>query len=311
MVTGSTGMVGRNFLEDGRSFRYEMFHPSSAELDLLSRDAVRRYIARVHPDLIIHCAGRVGGIQANIQNPTAFLIDNFEMGKNIVMAAAEVGVRGLINLASSCVYPKDHTDLLVEDDILSGPLEPTNEGYAIAKIAVMRLCQYICRQSPTLQYKTFIPCNLYGPYDKFDPNTSHLIPAILRKTYEAKIRRSGAVEIWGDGEARREFMYVGDLVDALYCAIDRLQSLPETVNVGLGYDHSVNEYYRLAAEVVGFTGVFIHDLSKPVGMRRKCTSVERMSQWGWKASVDLRTGLEHTYSYFKNTIGAGNDVFAG
>ena len=186
------------------------------------------------------------------------------------------------------MYPKDSPRPLREEDILSGPLEPTNEAYAIAKSAVQRLAAYISSETPEFQYKTLIPCNLYGRYDTFDPKRSHLAAAVIRKLHQARIEGRDTVDIWGDGAAHAEFLYAGDLADAILTAIDRFDSLPPVMNVGAGVDHTVNEYYEAAAEVVGFTGRFAHDLSKPVGMMRKLMDVSRATAWGWTAKTSLR-----------------------
>lgn len=294
-------MVGRNVLEHPQAGTHELLAPSSQELNLFAYDEVERFLRDTQPDLIIHAAGRVGGIQANMREPVRFLVENLDMGKNIILAARAAGVRRLLNIGSSCMYPRNIQDSLHEEMILSGELEPTNEGYALAKIAVARLCEYIGRETPEFQYKTLIPCNLYGRFDKFNPAWSHLIPAILCKLHDAKLSGNETVEIWGDGTARREFMYASDLADALYEAIERFDTLPATTNIGLGKDYSVNEYYSIAAEVVGYKGRFVHDLSKPVGMMRKLTCTDRANNWGWHANTSLQQGLARTYEYYLNT----------
>lgn len=298
LLTGGRGMVGRNFLEHPAVTAYNVLAPSSDELDLLDYSAVDAWLQDHRPDLIIHAAGRVGGIQANTADPTRFLLENLDMGRNIVWSAHNNGVKRLINLGSSCMYPRNAINPLKEHMILTGELEPTNEGYALAKIAVARLCEYITRQFSDFSYKTLIPCNIYGRYDSFCTAKSHLLPAIIRKIFEAKSSGSDNVEIWGDGMARREFMYAGDLASALIAAIGRFDSLPQNMNVGLGYDHTINEYYRAVADVVGYKGGFVHDLSKPVGMARKLVSVEQQKNWGWQAQCDLATGIKLSYDYY-------------
>ncbi len=298
LLTGGRGMVGRNFLECASTEEFTVLSPSSRELDLRDFQAVRAYLQRHRPDLIIHAAGRVGGIQANMREPVAFLMENLDMGRNVVWAARQAGVRQLINLGSSCMYPRNVSDSLREDMVLKGELEPTNEGYALAKVVTARLCEYISRENPDFSYKTLIPCNLYGRYDKFDPVSSHLIPAIIYKIHQAIRDGSKTVEIWGDGQARREFMFAGDLAEALVRAVREFDSLPSLMNVGLGYDHSINEYYQVVAEVMGYQGGIVHDLAKPVGMARKLVNVECQQVWGWRARHSLREGIEATCKYY-------------
>lgn len=291
-------MVGRNVLEHPLINTFDMLAPRSNELDLRDFSAVQAYLARHQPDMVVHAAGKVGGIQANMREPVGFLMDNLDMGRNIVWGAHQAGIKKLINLGSSCMYPRNHNEPLPEELVLKGELEPTNEGYALAKITTARLCEYIMREDESCQYKTLIPCNIYGRFDKFDPAHSHLLPAIIHKIHQAKINGEQSVEIWGDGTARREFMYGGDLADAIVRALQSFDTLPVTMNVGLGHDHTINEYYEAAAAVMDYTGSFEHDLTKPVGMARKLVSIERQENWGWTAQHDLRSGVEKTYRYY-------------
>jgi len=298
LLTGGHGMVGRNVLEHPSIYLFDVLAPRSTELDLRNFTAVQEYLAHYSPDLIIHAAGKVGGIQANIREPVNFLIDNLDIGRNIVLAAYQAGIKKLINLGSSCMYPRNYNEPLQEEKVLTGELEPTNEGYALAKIMTARLCQYIMQQNNRFQYKTLIPCNIYGRFDKFNPAHSHLLPAIIHKIHLAKVNSEQSVEIWGDGTARREFMYAGDLADAIITAIRQLDTLPNSMNIGLGYDHTINEYYQVAASVMGYSGSFEYDLTKPVGMRRKLVNIEKQKAWGWTAHHDLHTGIEKTYQYY-------------
>lgn len=291
-------MVGRNVLEHTAIGDFDVIAPRSTELDLRDFGAVQAYLQKHQPNMVIHAAGKVGGIQANMREPVSFLMDNLDIGRNIVWAAHQAGIKRLINLGSSCMYPRNHNDPLREEMVLKGELEPTNEGYALAKVVTARLCDYIMREDSSYKYKTLIPCNIYGRYDKFDPAHSHLVPAIIHKVHQAKKYEHGSVEIWGDGTARREFMYAGDLSDAIVRAINNFNTLPSYMNVGLGDDYTINDYYHAAADVIGYAGIFIHDVSKPVGMARKLVSVERQQSWGWSASHTLRQGLEKTYQYY-------------
>ena len=302
LLTGGSGMVGRNVREHSQAQNHEILSPTSSELNLCDQIAVRSWMGKWQPDLVIHTAGRVGGIQANIKEPVSFLLDNLDMGCNVVRAAHEAGVKKLINLGSSCMYPRDAQNPLREEMVLKGELEPTNEGYALAKVTVARLCEYIGREHPKFQYKTLIPCNIYGRFDKFDPKHSHMVPAIIHKLHNAKHNEIDEVEIWGDGLARREFMYAGDLANAIWDGVERYDSLPSMMNVGLGTDLSVNEYYEVAASVIGYTGRFIHDLTKPVGMKQKLVYSTLAETWGWKSKFNIKEGLAKTYQYYLETI---------
>jgi GDP-L-fucose synthase len=291
-------MVGRNFLEHAAAKDFEIAAPTSAELELRDYGAVLAALERFQPDIVVHAAGKVGGIQANIREPVSFLLDNLDMGRNIVWASRNFGIKRLLNLGSSCMYPRDAANPLSEDKVLQGELEPTNEGYALAKVTVARLCEYIGREQPELKYKTLIPCNIYGRYDKFDPQHSHMVPAIVHKLHQAKLAGTLLVDIWGNGKARREFMYAGDLADCMWKAVQKFDTMPSVMNVGLGYDLTVDEYYRAAANVVGYTGGFKYDLSKPVGIKQKLVCVSRATAWGWQPQTPLEQGLASAYAYY-------------
>jgi GDP-L-fucose synthase len=302
LVTGGNGMVGKNILEHPKAAQHVLLSPSSSELNLRDYIAVNAYLKKHQPDLIIHSAGLVGGIHANIARPVDFLVYNLDMGRNIIMAAQENGIKRLMNMASSCMYPREAQNPLQEELILKGELEPTNEGYAIAKVVATRLCEYIVKENPELQYKTVIPCNLYGKYDKFSPEHSHLVPAVIKKIYEAKQNNATEIEIWGDGLARREFMYAGDLADFVFYAIGKFDQMPQNINVGLGFDYTINEYYETIASVIGFEAKFVHDLSKPIGMKQKLIDDTKLKQFGWKHQTSLEEGIKKTVEYFKTSV---------
>ncbi len=298
LLTGSNGMVGKNIIEFQKESSYEFLTPSRKKLDLLDSVSTCRYLVEHKPDMVIHAAGVVGGIQANIAKPVKFLTENMQIGLNIITAARQAGVGKFLNLSSSCMYPKDANNPLSEELILSGELEPTNEGYALAKIATTRLCEYICQETPELLYRTVIPCNLYGRHDKFDVNNSHMIPAVIQKLDEAKRGGIREVEIWGSGDARREFMYAGDFADFVFYAIQNFGRVPQNLNVGLGFDYSINEYYRAIANVVGYSGGFKHNLSKPVGMKQKLIDDRKLHELGWNYKTSLETGINKTYQFY-------------
>lgn len=297
-LTGGNGLVGRNLLEHPWCKELEVLAPSRKEVDLLDYRAVHSYLAANRPDLVIHAAGTVGGIQANMREPVRFLLENLDMGRNVVWGARQAGVKRLINLGSSCMYPREAENPLREEYVLGGPLEPTNEGYALAKITVARLCEYIGREDSEYRYRTLIPCNLYGRWDKFDPTHSHLIAAVIEKVHRAMISGDETVEIWGDGTARREFMYAGDLADCIMEGARRFDELPPLMNVGPGEDHAINDYYQAVADVIGFKGRFVHDLDRPVGMKQKVVAVDRLAAWGWRPGTTLHEGIAKTYRYY-------------
>jgi nucleoside-diphosphate-sugar epimerase len=298
LLTGANGMVGRNILEIAKLHDHDLLSPSSTELNLLDANSVRQYINTYKPDMIIHAAGIVGGIQANMAQPVKFLVDNMQMGLNILTAANASGITKFLNLSSSCMYPRDALNPLAEDLILKGELEPTNEGYALAKVTSTRLCEYICKENSDLLYKTIIPCNLYGRFDKFDPNNYHIIPAVIRKIDEAKKNNLKEIDIWGDGEARREFMYAEDLADFIFYAINNFEKMPQNLNVGLGTDFTINEYYQTVSNVVGYKGKFKHDLTKPVGMKQKLIDDKKLKEFGWSYKTELETGIQKTYKFY-------------
>ncbi len=302
LLTGGSGMVGKNILNHHRSSDYNFLTPSRNELDLLDKSSVLVYLQTNLPDTVIHCAGKVGGIQANILKPVSFLYENMMMGMNIIESSNSVGIPNLINMGSSCMYPRNAPNPLSEDQILTGELEPTNEGYAIAKISCSKLCNYIVKENSARNYKTLIPCNLYGKYDNFDPIKSHLIPAIIVKISDAIKNNINEVEIWGDGASRREFMYAEDLASFVFNFIDKIEELPGLINVGLGKDYSIRNYYDEISKIMNFSGKFTYDLNKPQGMKQKLIDTKQSALLGWRARTSLKDGLTQTIEYYQSEI---------
>ena len=302
LLSGGSGMVGRNIREYSEAKNYILSAPSHTELDLKDENAISEFISEFKPDIVIHSAGTVGGIQANITRPVDFLVDNIKVGMNLILASRKNQIKRFLNIGSSCMYPRAAENPLKEEVILKGELEPTNEGYAIAKITCARLCEYINREDPEFLYKTIIPCNLYGKYDKFDPKNSHMIPAVIRKTSEAVQNNSNKIEIWGDGKARREFMYAEDLADFIFYSFKKFEELPNYLNVGLGYDYSINEYYEAVAKVIGFNGEFFHDISKPTGMAQKLVDTSLLKKFGWSSKTTLSEGINKTYKFYLKEV---------
>ena len=302
LLTGGSGMVGRNILSLNEDNKIKFLHPTSSELNLLDAESVQSFLLKNKPDAVIHAAGKIGGIQANIKEPISFLYENMIMGQHLIYYSNIVGVPVFLNLGSSCMYPKNAKNPLSEDQILTGELEPTNEGYALSKISAAKLCEYVVKENPNMIYKTIIPCNLYGEYDDFSKDSSHLIPAIIAKTFYAVKNKEQTIEIWGDGESRREFMLASDLAKFIYFAINNIESLPNTLNVGLGYDFSINDYYKEIANLLGFTGSFKYDLSKPVGMKQKLSNIDKLIKLGWEAPSSLNEGLSRTIRHYKEDV---------
>jgi GDP-L-fucose synthase len=302
LITGSNGMVGRNLLENDGITRHDILKPASSELNLLNFNDIQTYLKKTEPDMIIHCAGKVGGIQANMKDMYAFFTDNALIGINLVKAAKEHGIKKFLNLSSSCTYPRNYHNPLKEEYILKSELEPTNEGYALAKLSVLKMCEYISREHPEYQYKTFIPCNLYGRWDKFDESNSHMIPAVIKKIHNAVISGLLEIEIWGDGTARREFMYASDLASCIAKAIENFESVPYIMNAGLGFDFSINEYYEAIKKILEYKGSFVHNVFKPVGMAQKLLDTHLQTKWGWKPQITLEQGIKSTYQFFLEYI---------
>lgn len=302
LVTGGNGMVGKNVLEHPKAAQYSFLAPTRTDLNLRDYIAVDAYLKLHKPDFIFHAAGLVGGIQANMVRQVDFLVYNLDMGRNIIMAAKENNIKYFLNMSSSCMYPQEAINPLQEELILKGELEPTNEAYAIAKVVATRLCEYIVKENPQLLYKTVIACNLYGKYDKFSPEHSHMVPAVIKKIYEAKQNNETQIDVWGDGLARREFMYTGDLADFIFYTLDNFEKMPQNINVGLGFDYSINEYYQTIAKVIGFEGKFVYDLSKPIGMKQKLIDDTKLKEFGWQHQTSLEEGIKKTVEYFKTSV---------
>lgn len=303
LVTGGSGFVGKNLLEHPDVVKHEVFAPTRAQLNLSIPSMIDFFISANKPDIIVHLAGRVGGIQANIADPVGFLLDNLQIGINVVTAAKECGVKKLLNLGSSCMYPVDAPQPYKEESLLSGPVEPTNEGYAMAKLTIMRLCQYLNRDG--FAYKTLIPPGIYGPHAHFDGDKAHLVCAVMARLHKAKVEGATSVPIWGDGTARREFIFAPTLADCVVRAIDEFDTLPEVMNVGVGWDMSVAKWVRKIAEVVGYEGEFAYDLAKPQGQARKLMDVSLARQWwdGKEWPAALEDALVLTYDwYVRNAV---------
>ena len=297
-VAGHRGMVGSALVRrlEAEGFK-NLLTRDRSKLDLASESAVAKFFAEERPTIVIVAAAKVGGIKANNDFPVEFLLDNLLIQNNVIRSAYERGVRKLLFLGSSCIYPKFAPQPIPETSLLDGPLEPTNEAYAIAKIAGIKLCQAYNREYGA-NFISAMPTNLYGPNDNFDLETSHVLPALLRKAHEAKTRKDQKLIVWGTGKPRREFLHVDDLASACLLLLEKYDS-PEIINVGCGEDVSIRELAELICDVVGFNGELAWDTSKPDGTPRKLLDVTKLRELGWKPAITLRNGVASTYEWFR------------
>jgi GDP-L-fucose synthase len=295
-VAGHGGMVGAALVRRLAREDCEILTVGRAEVDLRRQSDVEAWLADVKPQAVVMAAATVGGIQANDSRPAEFIYDNLAIETNVVHGAWRCGVEKLLFLGSSCIYPRDAAQPMAEDALLTGPLEATNQWYAVAKIAGLKLCQAYRRQYGC-DFITAMPANLYGPGDNFDPASSHVIAALLHKAHEAKTAGAEALAVWGSGRPRREFLYVEDLADALAFLLQNYSGEAH-VNVGAGKDIAIGELAALIAEVTGFAGDLVFDPSKPDGTPRKLLDVSRLRALGWAPSTGLRDGLAQTYRWY-------------
>ena len=273
-----------------------LLKPHRFQLDLMKEDAVLQFFLKESPDIVILAAAKVGGIKANNDYPVEFLLENLRIQNNVIRSASQSGVRKLLFLGSSCIYPKLAPQPIPESALLSGPLEPTNEAYAIAKIAGIKLCQAYARQKGK-NFISVMPTNLYGPNDNFDLETSHVLAALVRKAHEAKAQNEKQLIVWGTGKPRREFLHVDDLAAACLLLLEKYDS-PEIINIGCGEDVTIRELAELVCEVVGFDGKLVWDKTKPDGTPRKLLDVTRIRKLGWQPTIPLRKGIAQTYEWF-------------
>ena len=301
-VAGHRGLVGSAVLRrlEGEPVA-EVITATRAAVDLRRQEATERFVADARPDVIVLAAARVGGIAANSSMQGAFLYDNLMIAANVIEAARSSKTERILNLGSSCIYPREAPQPIPETALLTGPLEPTNEGYAVAKIAALELGKMYRRQHG-MDVISLMPTNLYGPNDNFDLATSHVLPALLRKIHEAKVDGEDAVPIWGSGTPRREFLHVDDLADAVVFSLIHYSG-EDHLNVGTGTDVSISKLAEIIADIVGWHGEFEFDASKPDGAPRKLLDVSALNDLGWSARTDLREGIASTYRAYTGQLG--------
>lgn len=296
-VAGHRGMVGSAMVRllEKRGFTH-ILTQTRAETNLLDRTAVRAFFDKHRPSVVVDAAAKVGGIVANNEQPVEFLLHNLSIQNHLIEAAADFGVQKLLFLGSSCIYPKHAPQPIPESALLTGPLEPTNDAYALAKIAGVKLCQAYARQYGK-NFLSGMPTNLYGPNDNFDLHTSHVLPALIRKVHEARERGEKSLVVWGTGTPRREFLHVDDLADACLFLLETYDS-PELINIGCGEDVTIRELAETICSVLEFEGELVFDTSKPDGTPRKLLDMTKLFALGWRPKISLREGIRHAYECF-------------
>jgi GDP-L-fucose synthase len=311
-IAGHRGMVGAAIVRKLKAQGYNnLVTRTHSQLDLTQQTAVREFLVKEKPEHIVLAAAKVGGIHANNTYPAEFIYQNLMIECNVIHQAYQAGISRLLFLGSSCIYPKFAEQPMSEESLLSGKLEPTNEPYAIAKIAGIKLCESYNRQYQT-DYRSVMPTNLYGPNDNFDLNNSHVIPALIRKFHEAKINNQATLELWGSGNAKREFLHVDDMADASFHVMmlaekayqQHTQVMLSHINVGSGYDISIKQLAAIIQKTTNYNGSIIWNTDKPDGPPRKLMNVDRLRRLGWQASIPLETGIHKSYQWFLENYAA-------
>jgi GDP-L-fucose synthase len=302
-VAGHTGMVGQAVVRVGKTKNKNVHWQNRSELDLTNQGAVTGYLKSAKTSTVILAAAKVGGIYANMTQKVNFLTENLAIQNSVILAARDAGVTKFIFLGSSCIYPKHASQPMSEDSLLTGPLESTNDAYALAKISGVKLCQYI-REDTGLDFFSLMPTNLYGPGDNFDPQDSHVPAALMRRFHQAKLTANPNVEIWGTGNPMREFMHVDDLAEAIWFTEENAPK-QNLINVGSGSEISIGDFAKLMGSVVGFKGNLSFDSSKPDGTPRKLLDSTKLFEMGWRPKISLKDGLESTYQWLLANLDRG------
>lgn len=303
LVTGASGMLGSAVSKFSNQNGHQVLTPSHRELDLEHEVTTFGYLKLHRPDAIFHCAAKVGGISANIANPFDFLTKNVRIDTALLGAAKKLEIENLVYMGSSCMYPKNLPHAMTESEILSGPLEPTNEGYALAKLVGWKTVQFVAK---SLKWRSFILSNLYGPNDHFEQGRSHLLAAIIQKVYAARDKKFESVDMWGDGSAKREFTFVDDVALFLVQSIERMGDFPDTLNLGAGVDYSVLEYYKFVSQSMNYDGAIMADLSKPAGMQRKLMNISQATDFGWNPKTSIESGIQKTVTWYEENVQRGH-----
>lgn len=299
-ITGHNGFVGKSLI---RKLNEQGYNIITSHIDLKNQEIVNNFFELIKPDWVFHCAAVVGGIGANIKEPYKFLFDNLQIQNNVIDNCIKHKVKKVLFLGSSCIFPKNYRQPLIEEDLLAAPVETTNEGYAIAKIAGLKLCEYANRVQDITKFISLMPCNLYGPGDHFDLERSHVISALIMKIYDAYINHKEIVDVWGSGNPRREFLYIEDLVDGMIWAMNNIAKTDTFLNIGVGYDISIKEIANKIADIIGYVGNFYFNLSKPDGMMKRRLDVSKINSLGWIEKTSFDDGLKYTIEYYRGLYG--------
>ena len=301
LVTGGSGMLGRHLVPLLEETGHVVYSPDREELDLTDSRATMKFLKTIHVDAVIHCAAYVSGIASNTATKHHSFDSNVMMGLNLIRACIELEIKNLINVGSATVYPNEAPQPLRENSLGDGTFEGPIEGYALSKYVVYRAC-VMANEQHEVSFKTIHPCNLFGPYDNFSLETGHMLPAILHRMHQAKENGDKSIVIWGDGTAKREFLYAPDLADFLNTALLRFAELPEVMNVGSGVEVSVNEMHQHMAKVIGYNGELQHDLTRPVGRKRRYLELSRQKEFGWSPKTPFEEALMLTHDYLRGIL---------
>lgn len=300
-IAGHNGLVGSAVVRNLESKGFtNLIYRTRSELDLMDQMQVQAFFKEENPEYVVDCAAKVGGIKANMTYPAEFLFENLQIQNNLMWSAKDIEVKKFLFLGSSCIYPRECRQPMKEEYFMEGKPEPTNEAYAYAKISGMKLCEYIFTEH-NLNFTSCMPTNLYGENDNFDPETSHVMPALLRRIHEAKEGNLDEVVIWGTGESRREFLHVDDAADAIVFLLENYEN-KEFLNIGTGEDVSIKDLAYMIKGIIGYTGKLRFDATKPDGMPKKLLDVSKLHELGWKHTVQLEEGLERTYKWYVDNI---------
>lgn len=301
LVTGASGMLGQHLVPMLENKGHRVLTPSREDVDLTDADATESYIQSSTIDAVVHCAAYVAGIASSRASKHHSFDANVSMGMNLIRSCLDNGITTLLNVGSATVYPSEAPQPLSESSLGQGAFEGPIEGYALSKYVVYRACA-MANEQHNVSYKTVLPCNLFGPYDNFSLETGHMLPAILHRMHQAKEQNNAPIVIWGDGSAKREFLYAPDLADFICFALDNFESLPEVMNVGSGVEVSVNEMHQHMAKITGYTGELKHDFDKPVGRLRRYLNLHHQQRLGWSPKTPFEEALAITYDYLRGTL---------